>query len=360
MKIKNKHKKTGSTLIFVIFFLIIFLAFAAFAVDGTITLTNRAKLQSITEETALAAASEISQANLIAQTTFNYLKQDGLKTATVNVVTSSNRVNITSQYLSQPFFLAFLGVSGINLEAKSAAVSEPLPITANYTGINWLTSSAAYLSDILSEDVNLNDTAILTPIGNFASKSFDETSSGIIFNRISSGDSSPLHLGPGGFITIKLPAPIINKTGNDLYIKESGDAIEGYMVFAGIDKDPSKPYVNASNPGGGISWINISSSGTSEYSALGSNAHQSANTKLSTNIQSKFYGSGYFDIGKSNLSMAKYIRIIDDNHESAFYKNASTGNYYKAKIFGEASTSTPGADIGSVQVLNYVRLVPSS
>lgn len=378
MKIKNitnqNNRKKGSTFVFVLFFVVIFLALTSFAVDGTITFTNRLKLQNITEQAALAGASMFNCINSTntdpyiigkvedsAEQTFYYLQQDGLKSATLTVNATSGTVSVTSEYLSPPFFLAFLGVTGIKLEAKAMAKSEPLTVTANYTGINWLTKSAAYLSDILSKDVNLNDTAILAPIGGFDSKSYDSLSSSPIFSRISAGEATSnktgLNLGPGGFITIKLPVPIVNKTGDDLLIEEVGDALEGYMVFAGIDKDPANPYVNSASTGGGVAWVNITSSGTSKYPSLGDNAHQTANTQLLTNIQDKFYGSGYFDIGKCNLSMVKYIRIVDDNQETAFVKNNSNGVYYKVMIYGEASTGTPGADIGLIQVLNHVKLI---
>lgn len=366
----NNKRHKASTITFIIFFIVVFLALSAFAVDGTMTFTNRMKLQNITEETALMAASEFNYSNsasssdlysqvyATAQNIFYYLKQDGLQYATMNLAIDpdSRKVSITTTFVSQPFFLSFLGVSGVNLTAKAGAISEALPVTANYSGINWLTASAAYLSDILSKDVNLNDTAIMTPLGKTPSASYDSTTGFVMFSNISSS-TTPLSLGPGGFITIKLPAPITDKTGYDLYIKECGEALEGYMVFAGIDNNPNKPYVNSSNTGDGISWINITSTGTSEYSALDSSALQTANTQLPTNIQDKIYGSAYFDISKKNLSMVKYIRIVDDNQESAFYKDSTTGNYYKAMIYGEASTNTAGADIGSVQVLNHVYLV---
>lgn len=377
MIIKNisfkKKKKQGSTFVFVLFFLVIFLAFTSFAVDGTITFANRMKLQNITEQAALAGASQytcinststdpyiISQVENSAKQTFYYLQQDGLRSATYTVNAASGQVYVTSEYLSPPLFLAFLGVTGIKLEAKATAKSESLTITANYSGINWLTSKAAYLSDILSKDLNLNDTAILKPIGDFSSNSYDTASGSVIFSRISSGiadsNKTGLNLGPGGFVTIKLPVPIIDKTGDDLLIEEVGDALEGYMVFAGIDKDPANPYVNSENTGGGVTWVNITGSGTSKYTALGGSALQTTNTQLPSNIQNKFYGSGYFDIGKCNLSMVKYIRIVDDNQESAFIKNTSNGSYYKTMIYGEASTATSGADIGFVQVLNHVKL----
>lgn len=379
--IKNTKKRASST-VYIIFFIVIFLTFAALAVDGALVLTNRAKLQNATETTALAAAAEFENpltatsefhmpkcANIAehvkttAENTFNLLKIDSLENATINVKTSttSNKVLVTTNMISEPFFLTFLGVNGIKLEAKACAVSESLPVMANYPGVNWLTTNAAYLSDILSKDLNMNDTAILTPLGGGPSASYQYGYAN--FSLLSSEDTParPLSLGPGGFVTIKLPAPIINKTGDDLFIKEVG-ALEGYMVFAGLDNDPTNPYVNVDKPGGKISWVNISCSGTSSSSALGNKAHQSANTKLTTNIQDKFYGSGRFDIGAActgGMSMAKYIRIIDDNDESAFVTNDNT-NYYKAMLYGEASTATSGADIDVVKVINHVRLIPST
>lgn len=386
--IKKNIMRKGSSLVYVIFFMVIFLALAAFAVDGAIVFTNRVQLQNATEMTALAAAAEFQNpltaayefhsppcANIedhirtTAKDTFNLLNKSNLKNVdvtdinsfNVNVDMASTKVTVNTMMVSEPFFLTFLGVSGIKLEAKACAKSEDLPITANYSGINWLTTKAAYKSDILSKDLNMNDTSILMPLGMSASASYyyiSGVSSGYpIFNLINAVDSpaKPLSLGPGGFITIKLPTPIIDKPGNDLSIIEAGDALEGYMVFAGLDNDPTNPYVDKDKPGGGISWVNISSSGTS--STLGNTAHQTATTQLDTPVQDKFYGSGDFDLGKSGISMAKYIRIVDDNHESGFIKY-SNGQYYKTMLYGEASTATSGADIDAVNVLNHVRLIP--
>lgn len=373
-------KKNASSTLYIIFFLVIFLAFAAFAVDGTIILTQRTKLQNITEMTALAAASEFNNpltapyevhsppctniaehVSKTAQETFNLLKKDSLQTADtpINVSIVGNVVTVTTNMIAQPLFLRFLGVSGINLEAKAHAHSEPRNVQANYlNGINWLSAKAAYLSDIISKSPNMNDTAILSPLGSFPSASYDLGTSIVNFGLISAEDSQPLSLGPGGFVTIKLPVPIVDKPGPDLYIKEIGSALEGYMVFAGLDNDPNNPYVQHGNEGNGISWVNISCSGTPEDSILGANAHQTAsNTNLATHPQDKFYGSGYFDFGANcvpAISMAKYIRIVDDNSESAFVNY--NGSYYKAMLYGEASTATSGADIDVVKVLNYVHL----
>lgn len=384
---KNTKRRASST-IYIIFLLVLFLAFAAFAVDGTIVFTNRMKLQNVAEMTALAGASEFNyvtgalpagivlEVRQTATKTFQLLKSDSLQSAQildvndndndagsdgidddVEVNTATKHVRINVRYISKPFFLSFLGVSGITLSAKACAVSEPLSVTANYGGINWVTPNAAYRSDILSKNVNMNDTAILNPLGNFYSASIDSGTKFVNFSLIDSENSQPLSLGPGGFITIKLPAPIIDKTGNDLYIAEAGGALEGYMVFAGIDKDPANPYVDAGKVGGGISWINMTGSGTSTMLA---NPFGVASTNLSTGPQAKFYGSGYFDIAKSGLSIVKYIRIIDDNAENGFMKNASDGQYYKTMLYGEASSATSGADIDAVNVLNHVKLIPAS
>lgn len=366
-----KQKKASSTL-YIIIFIVILLAFLAFAVDGTIILTYRARLQNAVEMTALAAASEFynpnasnieDQINATASGTFNLLKYGGLEVAsivtTIKNTSSDKRVLINGTMTAQPFFLSFLGVEGIKLKAKACAESDELTVSAYYNGINWLTVSAAYLSDILSEDTNLHDTAVLYPLGNFKSASYK---SGITdFGLLEDVDNHPLSLGPGGFVTIKLPAPIINKPGPDLYIKEAG-AIEGYFVFVGLDKDPNNPYVQYSKPGAGITWINISCSGVSDEQDP-ANIIGAYEVTTAIGQEKKFYGSGKFDIGdacitstSNDISMAKYLRIVDDNQESAFIK--TVGNFYKTMPYGEASTATSGADIDEVKVLNYIKLIP--
>lgn len=383
-----KKKKTASAIVYMVVFLVMFLAFSAFAVDGTIVWTNRVKLQNATEATALAAAAEFDSHSLAtvaaieshAKKIFKFLKVDSLSTMRVSddnnptnddisvvIDTSNRKVCVASTMISQPFFLAFLGVNGVELKANACAINEDLPIKASYTGVNWLTVSAAYLSDVLSQTANYNDTAILTPVGKLLkSASYDTSTDYVKFDLIGNEDNKPLSLGPGGFVTIKLPAPIINKTGYDLYIKESGDALEGYMVFAGLDKDPSHPYVKPSNVGAGISWVNITSTGQPENPSLGGLVHGTATEATISGSKDKFYGSGYFDIGAASptgLAMAKYIRIVDDNEESAIFQAAdSLGNtaYKKVNIYGEASTATPGADIDYIKILNHVRLVAGS
>lgn len=365
------NQKKASSTVYIIFLIIILLAFLSFAVDGTIILTNRVKLQNAVEMTALAAASEFSSlpqtqvtqnVTDAATNTFNLLKKDSLQSATITTsvknIAADKKVLINGTMISQPFFLSFLGVSGVKLEAKACAQSKGPPVTANYPGINWLTVSAAYLSDILSEDTNLRDTAILTPLGDFKSASYD---SGIVnFALIQGGDNQPLSLGPGGFVTMKLPVPVIDKPGPDVHIKEVG-AIEGYFVFVGLDNDPAHPYVQTSKPGNGITWVNISCSGISDAQDT-DNIVGAYNVPTGLGNKDKFYGSGAFDLGDdcitgtaNDISMAKYIRIIDDNDESAFVITGT--KYYKAMLYGEASTATAGADIGDVSVLNSIELI---
>lgn len=352
-----KKKKASSTLYFILFF-IIFLAFCAFAVDGTIVFTNRAKLQGITETAALAGAemfnsdndpltvnpSERASAEAVAQSTFDLLKQGGLKTAKGVAVAEVNepKVTLTTSMVSQPFFLSFLGVSGINLSAQAVAVSQQERVFGNVDprGIHWLTKRAPYKRDVIEDD-----SVVLKPLGEFASLSFP--SGNLNYSLISSEDSQPLSLGAGGFVTIKLPVPIINKTGPDLQIAEIGNR-EGYMIFAGLDDDPNNPYINHTDNVGRISWVNISCAGDASMQ------RGSTLTNLKGGAQVTVYGNGNFDLDDSclggNVNMVKYIRIVDDNDESAYVNGALV------QLYGESSSPTPGADIDYVKVLNYVYL----
>lgn len=357
---KMIKKRASSTLYFILFF-IIFLAFCAFAVDGTIVFTNRAKLQGITETAALAGAemfnsdndpltinpSERTNAETVAKATFDLLKQGGLKTAKGVAVadTTEPKITLTTSMVSQPFFLSFLGVSGINLSAQAIAKSEQMPVYGTNTpSLHWATKRAVYQADVIE-----NDSVVVKPLGDFDSQSF--TASGNVdYGLIRAGVTppKPLSLGPGGFVTIKLPVPIINKTGPDLQINEIGNR-EGYMVFAGLDKDPNNPYIDNTNQGSGLSWVNISCAGDASMQ------QSTAVTNLSGGApQVTVYGSGNFDLDANclgtNVNMVKYIRIVDDNKESAYINGAFVHPY------GESSSPTPGADIESVKVLNYVHL----
>jgi len=359
-------RKNANTLVYLIFFFVIFLAFCSFAIDATIIFSQRAKLQSATESTALAAASgfnhqidsTFAEIKDKADNSFDMWKYNNLKTAEINVEVNINQkeVLITSKMLAQPYFLAFLGVSGIELNAVSCAKSEALLITSHYAGINWVTKSMAYRTDVISKTGNYNDTAILQPIGKMESASLDSVLNLPKFDLLDTANGHPLSLGPGGFLTIKLPNPIIDKPGADILIKEIGDAKEGYFVFVGLDVNPSNPYIQFDRPGDGLKWENITCSGE-PMNNNGLKPREISTINLGSQV--KFYGSAYFDIGdpcsdSGGLSMAKYLRIIDDNDESAFVENG--GSLYPAMLYGEASTPTSGADIDFIKLLNHVQL----
>lgn len=392
---RKNIKKRASTIVFVIFFFFMFLVFAAFGVDGTIVLANRAELQYTTEQAALAGAAAFTYsttasdadrrtaATQAANSAFNLLNKGSLRSATINITfpatASWRRIHVNTTMVSQPFFLSFFGITGINLNADAYAASEPLAASANYgTSVNWITQSASYLSDILSRTTNYHDTIILRPLGSTTtvntSASYNTATATVpMFSLINSADGRPLSLGPGGFISMKLPAPIIDKPGPDLYIREVGTALEGYMVFAGIDINPYAPYVDANNIGAGISWVNISCSATPEVTDSNGylTVYSAATNSTATGTQRKFYGSAYYDISNScitgtanGISMVKYIRIIDDNQETAIVSLPGVAtnprSFYKTILYGESSTSTAGADIDQVLVLNHVRLMTSA
>ena len=80
---------------------------------------------------------------------------------------SSNMVLVKSNVIAQPIFLAFLGVSGVNLEANACAQSSSQDVMASYSGVKWLTPSAVYLSSLISSKDSFADSAVVPPLGNF-------------------------------------------------------------------------------------------------------------------------------------------------------------------------------------------------
>lgn len=372
-------KKKASTLVYLIFFFTFLLAIIAFAVDVTLTYTNRQKLQSAAEITALSAAAAFNDSKNITQVakdTFRLLKPMGLEAVDVNNPSvfdvklnttdpKNRKVMITVNMSSMPYFLTFFGVSNIQLRAKACAVSEFMPIKSSHgTKVAWLSSGKPYSSDIVSlAPTNFNDTAILRSLGKNISASFKSAVNTPDYSLLDAEDGKPLSLGPGGFVTIKAPAPIVDKPGYDFEVIEIGDAKEGYMVFAGLDADPERPYFTHENPGAGIRWVNVSCTALSEVPG-----GVVTNSKLDGSL-TKVYGSSKFDLGDSSsgftdscydsvygrkITMAKYLRIIDDNEESAYY------NKELMSALGEASTATAGADIDVVYILNHVKLIPPS
>ncbi|HNW26787.1 MAG TPA: Tad domain-containing protein [Candidatus Gastranaerophilaceae bacterium] len=392
-------KKNASTVMYMIFLFSVILAFCAMAIDATIIYNTRMKLQDATERAALAgaelfndkfyptgtlAATIESAAEEKAEEIFGHFLFGDLKSVNTTIIAdakySNKKILVKTSAYSPTFFLSFLGVQSVKINAKACAVSEKMDVKSNFDSAMWTTPKALYRSGIIYSEDNSTDTSISKPLGqissiqNFYSASYETNTP--IFRLIDDIDNHPLSLGPGGYLLIRLPAPIVDKPGPDLFIKEAGKALEGYFVFAGIDIDPFNPYLNNATQGGGVAWKNITCSAISEYEDLNNNLVPYSVSTTHSGTQEKFYGSAYFDLGDSciktsagnnaNLSMAKYIKIVDDNSESAFVKRSLGSSlpssppysYYKAMLFGEASTATAGADIDAIQILNFVRLIP--
>jgi len=175
---------------------------------------------------------------------------------------------------------------------------------------------------------------------------------------------------------------IYDGKGFDFIIYERGHA-EGYFVYAGVDADPTNPYISAANPGGGIQWVNISCTGIPLYVKSGFiDAYKTTVTvNGSSTTDYKFYGSGIFDLGMKcsdggtefydgtdstdapRIKNVKYLKIIDDNVEDGFLiqpkfgMEASQPAAIPMLIPGEHSSFTPGADIDAIEILHHSRLI---
>lgn len=368
-------RKNASSMIYLIFFFVMFLAFCAFAVDGTIIFAQRARLQNATEAAALAGASafkyqgtstiaevQTKAAEAFKMWEYNDLENAGAPNVQVNI--DKKMVMVTTRMIAQPFFLAFLGTSGIELNAMSAAKSEELKIKSKYPGINWVSAAMVYRRDIIMSDKDeLYDTAVLKPVGQNSRSASLDASDKPKLSLIDDKDDRPLSLAPAGRLIVKLPAPIVDKKGPDIMVKEYGEALDGYFVFVGLDNDPAAtrdaskttgPYINYKKHGSNVKWTNISCSG--DYDT-GLPPYQIYVQGVGNQV--KFYGPAYFDIGDScigkKISMAKYLAIVDDNDESAFVE--SNGSYFPAMLYGESSQPTSGVDLDYISVLNHVILI---
>lgn len=366
--------KKGNTVITLVMFFGIIMAFCAFAIDFTIVLTQRAKLQSITEKSAIAAASNYAFLDNLtpnsdkveegARKTLDLFKDRRMPSVEISEIElkpNNKAVFVKTKALVPTYFLGVLGIGTIKIEAQSSAISET----------RWLDSSQPKVMsetrDIISQGgvlVNADlkqDTNILPPLSEAKSASFINEENTINADLIyGEPDEKPLSLGAGGYVTLRLPILLTNKKGNDLYIKEAGTN-EGYFIFAGIDANPKKPYLDAENQGDGIKWVNISCTGTPETTGVNSGAYSVFVPSLFS-WQTKFYGSGYFDLGAScsdgyegDISAARYVKIIDDNEE-----NGLSANNQPVWLLGESSNVTSGADIDAVGILNSVRLIKTS
>jgi len=403
---QNIKKRKGNAIILFLFSAIAIFTVIGFAVDAGMILSARYELQKALETAALStiadyeayevnATRNITYPSTTAITTLAaanidaYLKSNsflGLTTSSsAPIVTFGSDTSKESRALQirlsstiKTYFLYIIGIKSLELNATAAAMHVPLYIRS----ANILTGSGAYLDTDIREPLGAAQTVLAYSGSHFyvlpQTKNINAANSSDKFTNIyGPPDNYALSLGPGGYITFKLSAPIVDGKGFDLQIMEKGNVAEGYFVFAGNDTNPASPYIDAAHPGGGISWRNISCTGTPVNAPTNSTAIAGSrgigsyvqNIGGAIGNQPKFYGSGFFDLGAScsggyysaNLNSAKYLRIIDDNTEDGFeVQNPELSANMDAlpeHTPGEHTSGTPGADIDSISIEHHPRLI---
>ena len=410
-----RHK--GASVIILVFSLFAIMGLASFVVDLGLMLNQRYELQKAVESAALLSASEYEiyefdagggNMNLAipasteitdattgnASTHYKALKETNQLinagsgtdvTPTVTFNAQSGAVRVEADAAAPTYFISILGIKEIKLQGKAAAINKPIYLSKTFpkpTG-----SILNGVNDVTVAGADYEDTDIKDPLGGDTSTGIHPT--GSIFNQnndlkniYGQPDQKVLSLGPGGHITIKLPATIYDGKGIDFVIYERGHA-EGYFVYAGVDADPTVPYIDAANPGSGIKWINVSCAGIPLYAKIDEviGSHLTTIEINGVNSQNyKFYGSGFFDLGVKcdavglgtiydgtgataapRIKNAKYLKIIDDNMEDGFFLQPKYGNNQPSAIPtllpGEHSGFSPGADIDAIAILHHSRLI---
>lgn len=383
-------KRKGSSVIILIFSIMAIAGLSSFALDLGLILNQRYELQKAVESAALISASEYepyenganytvpTQANIDANADDNYealrdknqLLTGIAANSAITIDPTSRAVVVNADTEVNTYFINIVGISKIEIKAEAAAINMPAflsPVFPKPTG-SILMGTGAYL-----------DTEIKQPLGSVATNTTDILNRNAdIDNIYGIPDGRTVSMGPGGYVTIKLPTTLVDGKGIDFAIYERGHA-EGYFVYAGIDTDPSNPYINASTPGGGLSWVNVSCTGiplnVNKNGIIG--AHVTNVTLNGANLLThKFYGSGLFDLGATctdsggtavyntgaaKISNVKYLKIIDDNREDGFYLQPRLGigspSAIPTLIPGEHSTFTPGIDLDAVEIYHHSRLV---
>ena len=382
-KIKFKHRswhlkrRQGVSLVIVAFGVTTLLAMAALVIDTGMVLNSQVELQKAVETSVLTAVTTLepvktggiikvdtTQTEQIARDVFKYVSNplvDAPSITAVDINTASKAIHISAVGYSKTYFLKFLGIYTIKLNAQAASISAP-----RY--INRSVDSNSLMIDYSG------DTAVQQPLGDNKNPGIDTLYKPKPEYLYGPPDNKALSLGPDGYVTLRLPAPLVDLEGNDLYIREQGN-LEGYFVFAGVDVNPLNPYTNELLPGDGIKWVNISCTGIpAGTNSSGNVGAYYVNVDISgkpTIQEAKFYGSGYFDLGANcsrggvetygpnteKIASAKYLKIIDDNSEDGFMTDNQN---VPTLIQGEHSSVTPGADIDAVAVLHHSRLTNSS
>lgn len=251
----------------------------------------------------------------------------------IRTLPSSRAVRIQTRAEVNTFFMAVIGIKSLQVNAQAAAINCP-----SYPALNL----PAPTGSVVASDIK-------DPVGGINPNGFKATAPNEASFIIGSPDDVPVALGPGGSVELRMPAPIIDGPGGDIYIKEIGD-LEGYYLYISVDGQP---------------WVNISCTGTPTENALANIGGTAAGAYADSNGDYKFYGSGLFDLGtacgvapntiyNADIKNATKLMIVDDNVEDGILSS----DLSRATLFpGEHSSTSPGADLDSVAVLHHSRVI---
>lgn len=405
-KINNfRKKRKGVSIIILCYSLIAIFALCTLVIDLGIILNCRYEFQKLIETAALASITDYEAYENPSDNTIKYPTVANISTNAgssvnnnINAFIKSNSFLLMSQNITptvtfgttskskysraikidatavvKTYFLQMFGIKSIKIPASAAAMHIPVYLKSG----NILNGVSTYKDTDIRDPVGgaattqtINGVSYTLPAVSNVNNNFD--------NIYGIPDGKALSLGPGGYVTIKLPATLVDGKGFDLQIITAGN-IFGYFVFAGNDVDPANPYVDAASPGAGIQWVNISCTGT-PVGTTTNGAVGSYNQWIDLNgngivdageTQAKFYGSGYFDLGATcssgynvNIKSAKYLKIIDDNVEDGFTlkdpKNESSLETTPSFFSGQNSSIAPGVSIDAIAVEHHSRLISSA
>ncbi len=133
-----KSRKNASALVSVIAFFTIFFVFAAFAIDFSLVLAARAKLQNAIETTALTSVGHISEDNVEteARKVFSFFKVNQIQYAQITEITakkSAKAILIKATSPAPTYFLSALGINTVEIQAQASAQIIPIELIPDST-----------------------------------------------------------------------------------------------------------------------------------------------------------------------------------------------------------------------------------
>lgn len=136
MKKIHTKKYKASALVSVIAFFAAFFIFCGFAIDFSMVVAARSQLQTAVETAVLASATDIQteDAEKSARKIFSFSKTNSLKNAYISnteIKKSANAISIEAQAPAQTYFLSALGIKNIEIQARAAAMIEPIELTSD-------------------------------------------------------------------------------------------------------------------------------------------------------------------------------------------------------------------------------------